>query len=266
LGGQGDKKKRRSYRPTVEALEALRLLSSALQSRPDLAIPGDVLTDASPQAPLAPGLDQQFTWDQALSQTLLADILRPQTAGASSSASTTSSQTESGLAQLNRYLNRAWYRAGIPVQYHDDCTQAVFVTLLQNLGRDRFDQLVNDVGTSGVREVLSRETPEGPDFFRAVDTVKKRAQRERTYQPIDNLDVAQPSPGEDALALWRSELQEAIDHSLTPREATLIYETLMGKTPSEIATQWGVAPKTISNEKTRVLQKLRTALVADTPE
>jgi DNA-binding CsgD family transcriptional regulator len=34
----------------------------------------------------------------------------------------------------------------------------------------------------------------------------------------------------------------------------------MGKTPAEIADQWGVAPKTVSNEKTRVLQKLRLAL------
>ena len=37
----------------------------------------------------------------------------------------------------------------------------------------------------------------------------------------------------------------------------------MGKTPAEIASQWGVAPKTVSNEKTRVIQKLRDAMVAD---
>ena len=42
-----------------------------------------------------------------------------------------------------------------------------------------------------------------------------------------------------------------------PREASLVYDTLMGKTPAEIALQWGVAPKTVSNEKTRVIQKLR---------
>ena len=35
----------------------------------------------------------------------------------------------------------------------------------------------------------------------------------------------------------------------------------MGKTPAEIALEWGVAPKTVSNEKSRVLQKLRVALV-----
>ncbi len=47
---------------------------------------------------------------------------------------------------------------------------------------------------------------------------------------------------------------------MNPREAALIEDTLMGKTPAEIAVQWGVAPKTVSNEKTRVIQKLRAAL------
>ena len=40
----------------------------------------------------------------------------------------------------------------------------------------------------------------------------------------------------------------------------MIRDTLMGKSPAEIADQWGVAPKTVSNEKTRILQKLRLAL------
>jgi DNA-binding CsgD family transcriptional regulator len=136
----------------------------------------------------------------------------------------------------------------------------VYLALLQNMGRDRFDGLVSDVGEVSVRDVLSRETAEGPDFFRAVDTVKKRAQRERTFQPIDAIDLSTPAPCEDALSLLRAALLEAIDQTLTPREAELIYESLLGKTPSEIAVQWGAAPKTVSNEKTRVIRRLRDAL------
>jgi RNA polymerase sigma factor (sigma-70 family) len=146
---------------------------------------------------------------------------------------------------------------------HDDCSQAVYVSLLQNLGRDKFDRMVADIGHLGIKDVLNRDTAEGPDFFRAIDTVKKRTQRERTYQPLDTIDVADNPNGEDARALWRGTLQEVIDQSLTPREASLVYETLQGKTPAEIAQQWGVAPKTVSNEKTRVIQKLRDALVTD---
>ena len=92
----------------------------------------------------------------------------------------------SGLSQLNKYLNRAWYRAGIPVQLHDDSSQAVYATLLQNMGRGQFDSLVADVGHWGVKDVFSRETSDGLAFFRAVDMVKKRAQRERS-SPISRV-------------------------------------------------------------------------------
>ncbi len=265
--GVHERKGRRSYRPTVEALEALRLLSGAVQSLPELAVERDLRTDLAPPLPENPGGD--LAWDQALSEAHLADILgtsySPKIATLDSPTTITpvdQADAQAGIEQLNKYLSRAWYRAGIPVQMHDDCSQAVYVTLLQNLGRDRFDQMIGDIGRVGIRDVLSRETAEGPDFFRAIDTVKKRAQRERTFQSIDTIDVS-TSTGEDARALWRGALQEAIDQSLTPREASLVYDTLMGKTPAEIANDWGVAPKTVSNEKTRVIQKLREALVSD---
>jgi RNA polymerase sigma factor (sigma-70 family) len=161
---------------------------------------------------------------------------------------------------LNKYLSRAWYRAGISAQVHDDSTQAVYATLLQNLGRDSLDSLISDVGHSGIRDVFTRETSEGLAFFRAVDMVKKRAQRERIHQSLDSIDVASPNDDQGETASQRVALQEAIEKKLNPREAALIHDTLLGKTPAEIASQWGVASKTVSNEKTRVLQKLRLAL------
>jgi RNA polymerase sigma factor (sigma-70 family) len=253
-----DGKKRRSYRPTVEALEALRLLSSATQSLPDLTVERDILPTPLPlDAPASTGTDA--AWDEVLTQARIADFLGPDR----KTTSVDANDLQSGLAQLNRYLSRAWFRAGIAPQMHDDCSQAVYVSLLQNLGRDEFDRMVADIGHLGIKDVLNRDTAEGPDFFRAIDTVKKRTQRERTYQPLDTIDVADNPNGEDARALWRGTLQEVIDQSLTPREASLVYETLQGKTPAEIAQQWGVAPKTVSNEKTRVIQKLRDALVTD---
>lgn len=273
MSGERGQKVRRSYRPAVEALEALKLLSAVATPMPGPAVIGDLHPGlATPIAdPPATGAASETAWDEALTQTRVADLFGPSVspATAAPALSTTgataasASDTAAGLSQLDRYLGRAWARAGVPAQLHDDATQAVYVSLLQNLGRSRFDSLVGEVGRVGVREVLSRETADGPDFFRAIDTVKKRAQREKTYQPIDALDVASAGNGEDARSLWRGALQEAIDQSLTPREASLVHDTLMGKTPAEIAQQWGVAPKTVSNEKTRVIQKLRDALVSD---
>ena len=144
---------------------------------------------------------------------------------------------------------------------HEDGSQAVFTTLLQQLGRDRFDALVSDVGHSGIKDVLGRETSEGVDFFRAVDMVKKRVQRERVFQPIDAADAPESSGDLETLAR-REALREAIDLSLSHREARLINDTLMGKTPAEIALHWSVTPKTVRNEKSRVFQELREALLA----
>ena len=71
-----------------------------------------------------------------------------------------------GLAQLERYLSRAWFRAGVAAQLHVDCSQEVYASLLRILGRARFDQMVGTVGRRGIPQVLNRESSIGPDFFR----------------------------------------------------------------------------------------------------
>jgi RNA polymerase sigma factor (sigma-70 family) len=238
----------------------------------------DLLADPT-QEPGTSGTDTHLSavssaaWDEALGHTQLADLLSTPAAQADGSGGTTGSPAattapstdpatvSSGLAQLNKYLNRTWYRAGIPAQLHDDSSQAVYATLLQNLGRQRFDVLVGEVGQWGIRDVFSRETSDGISFFRAVDMVKKRAQREKVHQALDSVDVPTQRRDQGSSAALRAALQDAISQSLNSREAALIHDTLMGKTPAEIALQWGVAPKTISNEKSRVLQKLREALI-----
>lgn len=266
---------RREYRPTVERLEAVRLLSGTAHGRlAEYAVEHDLLVDPDqaaapvPDHTLAPAISND-AWDAALVQTELADLLGgssapvvaavPATGPQIAPAETDLAAISSGLSQLNKYLNRAWYRAGIPPQSHDDNSQAVFTSLLQTMGRQRFEIMLADVGQSGIKDVINRETSEGISFFRAVDMVKKRAQRERVHQSLDSADVA-TTVRDRGMAAWRDALQEAIAHNLSPREAALVQDTLMGKTPAEIALSWGVAPKTVSNEKSRIFQKLRDVL------
>jgi RNA polymerase sigma factor (sigma-70 family) len=280
-GNENNPRARRDYRPSVEGLEAVRLLSSATQAHPlaNMAAERDLVAD--PVQHRVPTGDETAAqaisteaWDEALVQTQLAELLRSAGAGSSSTTSTLAPTSQadtsdtdpvaiaSGLSQLNKYLNKTWYRAGIPAQLHDDSTQAVYTALLQNMGRGRFDGLVSDVGNWGVKDTFTRDTSDGLAFFRAVDMVKKRAQRERTHQSLDSVDVASDDRGSGTGTSLREALKQAIDQTLNPREAALIEDTLMGKTPAEIANQWGVAAKTVSNEKTRVLQKLRSALAS----
>lgn len=247
-------------------MEALRLLSGAAPAAALAGFPTDAqgLIDAPPASTTlipSPGLTAE-SWDAALLSGRLDDLLTEiQGAEPQVLARPDERAMASGLNQLDRYLNRSWQRAGLSPQTYEDASQAVYATLLQQLGRPRFDAMLGDIGDWGVKEVFSKETSEGMDFFRAVDMVKKRIQRERTYQPLDDLTAS----ADDSETRGRLDaLREVIDRSLTPREASLIQHSLMGRTPAEIADDWGVAPKTVSNEKTRVLNKLREALQAQT--
>jgi RNA polymerase sigma factor (sigma-70 family) len=277
-GGRGKtQRERRNYRPGVESLEVLRLLSGARSEHlAALAAGHDVRNDQ--QSNDNPFDDTSATlnnaaWDAALVESEVADLIAKTTGPTIATSSTVAGSSStvpagrdgadlvSGLTQLEKYLNRAWYRAGIPTQLHDDNSQAVFTNLLQRMGRQRFETLVSQVGQWGIKDVFNRESSEGVAFFRVVDMVKKRSQRERVYQPLDSVDAAAISRTQSVTGALEDALREAIALQLNPREASLIRETLLGKTPAEIAEQWGVAPKTVSNEKSRVIQKLREALV-----
>ena len=255
---------RRRYSPKVEALGALRLLSGAASTA--WTAPAfdhaPTSTDVPSLATDSPAATTGLAWDVALEQADVGALLSDASPVA---VSPDPGAIRSGLTQLDRYLGRTWSRAGIAPQQHDDSTQAVYTTLLQTLGRHRFEVMVAVVGMIGIREVLSRETADGLDFFRAIDAAKKRALRERNFQPLEGqADPVDPDrAASSSLADRRGALHEAIAQRLSPREAALIHETLKGSTPAEIAQQWGVAPKTVSNEKTRVLAKLRDALATE---
>jgi hypothetical protein len=277
VANEGRRRARRAWAPRLEALEALRLLDAAsagliaplapsgllggLPEADDLA--PALLRDPGPGAALLEGPADASAWDAALGRSALDDWLSVvESESAVVAAPATEAEVAGGLRQVDRYLARAWARAGLAPQAHEDCTQAVHAAMLQQLGRAGFDGLMGEIGRKGITPVLSRDTELGPDFFRAVDMVKKRAQRVRSFQPLD--EQAEPAAlGTDGAGHdWRGALFEAIDRNLNEREATLIRATLEGFSPSEIAERWGLAPKTVSNEKTRALAKLREALVA----
>ncbi len=104
--------------------------------------------------------------------------------------------------------------------------------------------------------------PTDSSFFRAVDMVKKAspARANATSRSSRSTWPAKIGASKQRYDACARRFRKRFNQTLNPREAALIQDTLMGKTPAEIAIQWGVAPKTVSNEKTRVLQKLRSGL------
>lgn len=266
MQGEG-RKPRRRYSPKVEALEALRMLDAAASSL--LPLPAEL--GAPPESIATTGAidPSHAAWDIALDHADLfttpdADSRPVETVATATPTPDDPEALQAGLRQLNRYLARSWARAGIGPQQFEDCSQAVYATLLQQFGRDGFDQTLADVGRQGIPKVLNRDTERGPDFFRAIDMVKKRTLRQKTHLALDDqLDLPESAGSDGANADWRGALNDAIARSLNAREADLIQATLQGFSPAEIANRWGVAPKTVSNEKTRALGKLREALHAE---
>ncbi|QDV36013.1 sigma-70 family RNA polymerase sigma factor [Tautonia plasticadhaerens] len=267
MSEQDQRKASRAYRPGVEGLEALRLFSGLVGA--PFAIPAEhgewssSALDLDLDAPGAidPGVEID-AWDAAIDLASPSELLSPEP-GPPAGTAADPEAIRGGLSQLDRYLSRTWARAGLPPQKHDDCTQAVYLSLLKQLSRPGFDELMVAVGVFGIREVFSRERGEGTVFFRAIDATKKRAQRERKLRSLDDGPDNPSAPLRERD--WVDALSEAIDRALSPREAELIRATLAGETPAEIAERWGVAPKTVSNEKTRAYHKLRDFLTDGEP-
>ena len=75
--------------------------------------------------------------------------------------------SDKALGGISRYCSACWRNARLPVDRWNDCTQEVFARLLER------------VPMSGWEQVLAGEGEERREFLRAIDTVKKRHQRER---------------------------------------------------------------------------------------
>jgi DNA-binding NarL/FixJ family response regulator len=138
------------------------------------------------------------------------------------------------------------------------------MVLLERWGRDHFDDLASTVGRNGLSTLVSRETPAGLDFLRALDQIKKQAQRQisrstflMSDSPTSTADRLSPAPDEVAMG---HDLEALIQKSLDPREADLINSTIQGDTPADIAARWGVTPKTVSNVKSEAISKLKVTL------
>src|SRR3954452_18618161 len=99
------------------------------------------------------------------------------------------------LTSISRYCAACWRNARLPTDRWNDCTQEVFRRLLERLPR------------GGWGAALANETEERRELLRAIDTVKKRHQRERARFGGLNTVVADHR---DARDRWGAEEREAL--------------------------------------------------------
>src|SRR3954466_6943717 len=112
-------------------------------------------------------------------------------------AALTASATETGLVRdIQRYCTVCWRNARLDPGLWEDCTQEVCCRLL---GKARAGQL-------DLNLVLAEDTAERRELVRAIDMVRKRVQRSRRLQPLD--EQLTPGPDLDRRHRDRQELGE----------------------------------------------------------
>jgi hypothetical protein len=164
-------------------------------------------------------------------------------------AALTAQASESELVRdIQRYCTVCWRNARLDPGLWDDCTQEVCCRLL---GKARAGQL-------DLNRVLAEDSPERRELVRAIDMVRKRVQRSRRLQPLD--DQSTPGPDVDGRRRDRQELGEILEAArqavLTPRQDRIVELWTHGWTVPEIGAELGMPLARVSDEKYKALRKL----------
>lgn len=147
---------------------------------------------------------------------------------------------------ISCYCSVCWRNAGLPADCWGDCTQDVFQRLLERVPAAHWSQ------------VFAAEAAERAEFLRAIDTVKKRVQRDRQrWGRMHDEPPDRRGTDERALRETREQLGQAIERTLSPRQQRIMERTCDGWSVAEIADELGISPARISDEKYKALHKLR---------
>ncbi len=168
-------------------------------------------------------------------------------------AALTASASESDLVRdIQRYCTVCWRNAHLDPGLWDDCTQEVCCRLLEKARLGELD----------LNRVLADETTERRELVRAIDMVRKRVQRSKRLQPLDE----QYTPGPDRDGQWRErqELGEILETArnavLSERQDRIVEMWTHGWTVPEIAEALSMPPARVSDEKYKALRKLERHL------
>ena len=167
------------------------------------------------------------------------------TALAASSAEASTGPNPKAVQDISKYCQTCWRNARLPTDRWQDCTQEVFVRLLERIEAEKWDAILKD-----------DETAERREFIRAIDAVKKRTQRARKFSSI-TADVAEyRGRNESDLRDNREVLSKAARESLSPRQRRILELTADGWTIPEVAAELETSVERVSDDKYKAIKKL----------
>jgi RNA polymerase sigma factor (sigma-70 family) len=168
---------------------------------------------------------------------------------ATASASEASPTTLRSVTDLSRYCTTCWRNARLPADCWTDCTQEVFVRLLERVPQGSWDL------------VLQTEGDERREFVRAIDTVKKRIQRGRHWASSSLDEIADRHDSHNRKVTDdREAIHQASAGLLSPRQQRILQLSCAGWSVQDISGELRTSPERVSDEKYKAIQKLRSKL------
>jgi RNA polymerase sigma factor (sigma-70 family) len=150
------------------------------------------------------------------------------------------------VTDISRYCQACWRNARLPADRWGDCTQQVFLRLLERIAPAEWHRVLTDL-----------ESPQRKEFVRAIDAVKKRTQRARAAVTLANDQADHRSGVDQELREKRDALATAANGVLSHRQKRIVELTAGGWDVPDIASELGTTPDRVSDEKYKAIRKLR---------
>jgi DNA-directed RNA polymerase specialized sigma24 family protein len=154
------------------------------------------------------------------------------------------------ITSIERYCAASWQQAGIASQDWEDCTQQVFLDLLQRTSRDRLAEAIHQT-----------ESRERRELNRAIWAAVQRWRRAHRHHCLGDDPADLKQIREQDVQEMREALVD-LSGVLTPRQRQIVSSSLYGATVAEISRTLDVPAPQISDDKYRAIQKLRREIDA----
>ena len=170
------------------------------------------------------------------------------TLAAMGSAAPAAEVSHRAVSDISRYCTACWRNARLHPDSWNDCTQEVFCRLLERVGPETWDQ------------VLQAEGEERRELIRAIDAVKKRSQRARKH--LDSVETLpdRRDPEVRRLEEERAAVRDAAQEVLSPRHYRIVQMSLDGWSVHDVARELRLPAARISDEKYKAVRKLQDYL------
>lgn len=182
----------------------------------------------------------------ARSKTVMVAVMLGTALAASPATAAPAEPNPRAVQNISKYCQACWRNARLPADRWQDCTQEVFVRLMERVEADKWESLLTD-----------EETTERREFIRAIDAAKKRTQRARKFAGLSPDLADEPSRNEAGLRDDWAAVEKAAAEVLSPRQRRILDLTADGWAIPEIAVELSTTVERISDEKYKAIRKMQ---------